>query len=37
MKRLRAMGVDVVEASHQAIGPRLLDAYMAIRSRGGIG
>jgi len=37
MKRLRAMGVDVVEAAHDAIGPRLLDAYMAIRGRGGIG
>lgn len=37
IKRLRAMGVDVVEAAHDAIGPRLLDAYMAIRSRGGIG
>ena len=37
MRRLRAMGVDVVEAAHDAIGPRLLDAYIAIRSRGGIG
>ncbi|WP_353857134.1 DUF58 domain-containing protein [Novosphingobium humi] len=37
LMRLRAMGVDVVEAAHDAVGARLLDAYMAIRSRGGIG
>ena len=37
LMRLRAMGVDVVEAPYEAIGPRLLDAYMAIRGRGGIG
>ncbi|MBB3954284.1 DUF58 domain-containing protein [Novosphingobium sediminicola] len=37
LMRLRAMGVDVVEAAHDAVGARLIDAYMAIRSRGGIG
>lgn len=35
--RLRAMGVDIIEAPHHAIGPRLIDAYLAIRGRGGIG
>ncbi|HZU64107.1 MAG TPA: DUF58 domain-containing protein, partial [Novosphingobium sp.] len=35
--RLRAMGVDVVEAPHTAIGPRLIDAYLALKRAGGIG
>lgn len=36
-RRLRALGVDVVEAPHEAMGMRLLDAYLAIKGRGGIG
>ncbi len=35
--RLRALGVDILEARHDAIGPRLIDAFLAIKSRGGIG
>ncbi|NBC37562.1 DUF58 domain-containing protein [Novosphingobium sp. FSY-8] len=35
--RLRQMGVDVIEAPYQAIGMRLLDAYLKIKRRGGIG
>ena len=35
--RLRQMGVDVIEAPHAAIGNRLIDRYLAIRQRGGIG
>jgi len=35
--RLRALGVDILEARHDAIGPRLIDAFLAIKTRGGIG
>jgi len=35
--RLRALGVDILEARHDAIGPRLIDAFLAIKARGGIG
>jgi uncharacterized protein (DUF58 family) len=35
--RLRQMGVDVVEAPHAAVGPRLIDAYLAIKRQGSIG
>ena len=36
-RRLRQAGVDVVEAPHGAIGTRLIDAYLAIKRKGGIG
>ena len=35
--RLRHRGVDVLEAPHGTIGTRLIDRYLAIRQRGGIG
>mgnify|MGYP000567731405 CR=1 FL=1 len=37
LSRLRAMGVDVVEAPFDRIGTRLIDAYMAIKRKGAIG
>lgn len=37
LKRLRAIGVNVIEAPHHLIGTRLLDAYLAIKRRGAIG
>lgn len=35
--KLRQLGVDVLEAPHATLGPRLLDHYLAIRQKGGIG
>ena len=35
--RLRQLGVDVIEAPHDQIGPRLIDAYLAIKGAGAIG
>jgi uncharacterized protein (DUF58 family) len=35
--RLRQLGVDVIEAPHERIGARLLDAYLAIKRAGSIG
>ncbi|MDP5104403.1 MAG: DUF58 domain-containing protein [Erythrobacter sp.] len=35
--RLRRMGVDVIEAPWEAIGPRLIDRYFAIRASEAIG
>ena len=35
--RLRRMGVDVIEAPWEAIGPRLIDRYFAIRGSEAIG
>ena len=32
--RLRRMGVDVIEARHDRIGPRLVEDYLAIRAAG---
>ena len=37
LARLRRLGVDIVEARHDEIGTRLLDAYLAIKRSGGIG
>lgn len=37
LQRLRHLGVRVVEAPHEAIGNRLLDAYLAIKREGSIG
>lgn len=36
-RRLRQIGVDVIEAPHAAIGPRLIDAYLALKYNGAIG
>ncbi len=36
-KRLKQLGVDVIEAPYQLIGPRLIDAYLAIKRAGVIG
>ena len=36
-RRLRQLGVDVIEAPHAQIGPRLIDAYLAIKRAGAIG
>jgi len=35
--RLLQMGVNVVEAPHSQIGPRLIDAYLAVKQAGAIG
>ncbi|MDB5725052.1 MAG: hypothetical protein JWQ16_1806, partial [Novosphingobium sp.] len=35
--RLRQLGVDVIEAPHEQIGTRLLDAYFEIKRMGAIG
>ncbi|MGB3808186.1 MAG: DUF58 domain-containing protein [Erythrobacter sp.] len=37
LQRLRGLGVDVIEAPHEAIGYELIDRYLAIRSREAIG
>jgi uncharacterized protein (DUF58 family) len=37
MTRLRRLGIDVLEAPWQTIGPRLIDRYLAIRSSEAIG
>jgi uncharacterized protein (DUF58 family) len=37
ISRLRQLGVDVIEAPHEAIGMRLIDAYFAIKRKGAIG
>ena len=37
LARLRQSGVDVLEAPYGQIGPRLIDAYLALRQGGEIG
>ena len=37
VRRLRQFGVDVIEAPHNRIGMRLIDAYLAIKRAGAIG
>ncbi|WP_068073279.1 DUF58 domain-containing protein [Novosphingobium lentum] len=37
LTRLRRLGVRIVEAPHEAIGNRLLDAYLAVKREGRIG
>ncbi|MFA7587140.1 MAG: DUF58 domain-containing protein, partial [Novosphingobium sp.] len=37
LRRLRQLGVDVIEAPYDRIGPRLIDAYLAIKRSGAIG
>lgn len=37
LSRLRQIGVDVIEAPHDRIGTRLIDAYLAIKGKGAIG
>lgn len=37
LSKLRQLGVDVIEAPHDRIGTRLIDAYMAIKRKGAIG
>jgi uncharacterized protein (DUF58 family) len=37
VRRLRQIGVDVIEAPHDQIGTRLIDAYLAIKRMGAIG
>ncbi len=37
LSQLRQRGVDVIEAPYQAIGNRLIDAYLAIKRSGAIG
>lgn len=36
-RRLQQLGVDVIEAPHDVIGTRLIDAYLAIKRSGAIG
>jgi uncharacterized protein (DUF58 family) len=36
-RRLKQLGVDVIEAPYRQIGPRLIDAYLAIKRAGAIG
>jgi uncharacterized protein (DUF58 family) len=35
--QLRQLGVDVIEAPHERIGTRLIDAYLSIKRKGAIG
>lgn len=37
VRRLKQIGVDVIEAPYGQIGTRLIDAYLAIKRRGAIG
>ena len=37
LRRLKQLGVDVIEARHDQIGTRLIDAYLAIKGAGAIG
>jgi uncharacterized protein (DUF58 family) len=37
IRRLQQLGVDVIEAPHDRIGTRLIDAYMAVKRKGTIG
>jgi len=37
LQRLRRLGIDVLEAPWEAIGPRLIDRYLAIRASEAIG
>lgn len=37
LQRLRALGIEVIEAPFGAIGPRLIDRYLALRGREAIG
>ena len=37
LARLRQMGVEVIEARHEQLGSRLIDAYLALRRKGAIG
>jgi len=37
VSRLRSLGVDVIEARHDRIGTRLIDAYLAVKRSGAIG
>lgn len=37
LSRLRQLGVDVIEAPHDRIGTRLIDAYLSIKRKGAIG
>ena len=37
VRRLRQIGADVIEAPHDRIGMRLIDAYLAIKRTGAIG
>ncbi|PEQ11603.1 hypothetical protein B2G71_15875 [Novosphingobium sp. PC22D] len=36
-RRLRQLGVDVIEAPHHLVGTRLIDAYLAIKRSGALG
>ena len=36
-RRLRQLGVDVIEAPHGLVGTRLIDAYLAIKRTGALG
>ena len=36
-RRLQQLGVDVIEAPHDLIGTRLIDAYLSIKRSGAIG
>ena len=37
LARLRQMGVEVIEAPHDRLGTRLIDAYLALRRKGAVG
>jgi uncharacterized protein (DUF58 family) len=37
LQRLRRAGILVVEAPHQHIGNRLLDAYLSVKRAGSLG
>ena len=37
LEKLRRLGVSVIEAPHEAIGPRLLDSYLSVKRAGSLG
>jgi uncharacterized protein (DUF58 family) len=37
LQRLRRLGIDVLEAPWESIGPRLIDRYLAVRASEAIG
>jgi uncharacterized protein (DUF58 family) len=37
LQRLRQLGIDVIEAPWQAVGYRLIDRYLEVKRKEGIG
>jgi uncharacterized protein (DUF58 family) len=37
LEKLRRLGVSVIEAPHETIGPKLLDSYLSVKRAGSLG